>query len=211
MVIKAILWDNDGVIIDSSEQVVNSILNTLHIYEIYDKDSLINGGFSLSQLRGLMSKSFSEGELPTSEEIQARFREFFDYNKLIAIKGVKETLLSLDNVKHIIVTNGTKYHINKCLDIVGVKSLFEDIITIEDVSSPKPNPEMLLLACERLGITTDEALFIDDTAHGIEAGINAKVKTLLFSNNEKDIEKVKGKVNYIFDNFYKIPWEEVLS
>ena len=50
-------------------------------------------------------------------------------------------------------------------------------LAMDDVTKTKPDPEPILLALERLGVTAEEALMIGDNYHDIEAGQNAGVRT----------------------------------
>lgn len=61
------------------------------------------------------------------------------------------------------------------LDATGLRSHFPVVIGLEDVTTPKPSPEGLILALERLGVPPPQAVFVGDSDHDVEAGRRAGV------------------------------------
>ncbi len=59
------------------------------------------------------------------------------------------------------------------LDATGLRSHFPVVIGLEDVTTPKPSPEGLILALERLGVPPAQAVFVGDSDHDVEAGRRA--------------------------------------
>ena len=72
----------------------------------------------------------------------------------------------------------------------------------------KPNPEMLLLATEKAGYTTDDAVMIGDRLYtDIKSGINAGIDTIFVLSGEgtqKDLEESSDKPTYVFENIREI-------
>ena len=70
---------------------------------------------------------------------------------------------TLDNYEHVIVSNSTKASINDTLERLGLeKDIFKTIITKDDVSAYKPNPEPFLKVIEKLGVKPEECVSIGD-------------------------------------------------
>ena len=61
------------------------------------------------------------------------------------------------------------------LDATGLRSHFPVVIGLEDVTTPKPSPEGLILALERLGVPPAQAVFVGDSDHDVETGRRAGV------------------------------------
>jgi HAD superfamily hydrolase (TIGR01509 family) len=51
----------------------------------------------------------------------------------------------------------------------GLDPCFEFLVSNEDVSTPKPDPEIYLTAIARMGVTPEEVLIVEDAPHGVEA------------------------------------------
>ncbi len=65
---------------------------------------------------------------------------------------------------------------------LGIEGLFDAIVGAEDVKQEKPAPDMILLACKRVGVTPDEAVYVGDLPEDVEAGRGAGVKVVVAVN-----------------------------
>ena len=65
----------------------------------------------------------------------------------------------------------------KGLRLAGLEAAFDVVVGSDEVTNPKPHPEPVLLALERLGRRPTDAVFIGDSRHDIECGRAAGVKT----------------------------------
>ena len=50
-----------------------------------------------------------------------------------------------------------------------IDQYFDAIATVDDVTNPKPNPEILFLIMDRLGIKKNQVIFVGDSSHDLEA------------------------------------------
>ncbi len=78
--------------------------------------------------------------------------------------GVTETLAALRRRANLaVVTSGSRHRVDADLKRAGLAGHFEVIITGGDVSKPKPEPEGILLALRALAVTPEEAVYVGDT------------------------------------------------
>lgn len=106
----------------------------------------------------------------------------------------------------IVTTKGGKFT-PILLDYLGVKKFFKTLITLEDVTNPKPSSESIILALERLNKTQENAYMIGDTILDIQAAISANITPLALTcgyGNENELKahstvflNAYGAVNYI--------------
>lgn len=68
-----------------------------------------------------------------------------------------------------IATGGSRLVAEKTLQILGLSDLFDEVVTADDVQVGKPNPEVFLLAAERIGVAPTKCVAFEDAAPGIEA------------------------------------------
>ena len=80
-----------------------------------------------------------------------------------------------------VVTNSRRGHIAPVLDRWQLAHAFDTVVTIEDVSKGKPNPEPILTALERLKAGTEAAWMIGDSLADIHAAHAAGVRSIAFS------------------------------
>jgi pyrophosphatase PpaX len=76
-----------------------------------------------------------------------------------------------------IVTSKHRRATLRGMELCGLTRHVSEIVTPEDVRSPKPHPEPVLLALDRLGVEADEAVFVGDSPHDLVAGRAAGTRT----------------------------------
>jgi beta-phosphoglucomutase len=59
---------------------------------------------------------------------------------------------------------------------------FDIILSNEDVKEAKPSPQIYLLAMEKLGVTPDETIIVEDSPHGIEAATASGAQVITVTN-----------------------------
>jgi HAD superfamily hydrolase (TIGR01509 family) len=198
--IKAIFWDNDGILVD-----------TEHLYFLATKQTLAVTGIELTEEQYLdlflvQSKGawhLAEEKGVSLQEI-SRLRKERDllYSKLLGqetlvINGVEEVLKNLHG-KYLmgIVTSSKKNHFELIHTNTGFLKYFDFVITEADFTRSKPDPEPYLLALERSGFKKEECIAIEDSERGLRAAHAAGIKCLVLPG------KLTGKGN--FEKAYKV-------
>ena len=72
--------------------------------------------------------------------------------------------------------------IDEVLAMQNLRSYFKDITSSEDVSEPKPSPEIFLLSAKSLGVSPENCCVIEDTVNGIKAAKAAGMTTVAITN-----------------------------
>ncbi|MCT4552846.1 MAG: HAD family hydrolase [Alphaproteobacteria bacterium] len=200
---KLIIWDLDGVIIDSVEVVKKFMTD---IFNQYGKDpsglkDLKHG--NINDFYNEFLKTPSENQKEISIEKFTELVRTHPMNKICDEMVKKETL---DFIKetykegyiHAIATNTRHERVHKGVKNLEIEHLFKYIISSCDVEEPKPAPDMILKILEELDIKPEEAIFVDDSDEAIKAGIEAGTKTLLLTNKIEDIDgSIKEKITLI--------------
>ncbi len=68
-----------------------------------------------------------------------------------------------------IATGGSRIVAEKTLQVLGLSDLFDEVVTADDVKVGKPDPEVFLLAAERIGVDPTKCVAFEDAAPGIMA------------------------------------------
>lgn len=176
--INTLLFDFDGTLLDTNELIIqtfSAVLND-HFPGKYEREDILHFiGPSLEQ-------TFKEIAPDKVEEMTRQYRAFNHtmHDELVMeYDGVTETLrlLKARGLKMGIVSTKRKKTIEHGLKWMGAGDIFSVIISLDEVTNPKPHPEPILLALDQLEASAGNALMIGDNYHDIEGGRNAGVLT----------------------------------
>ncbi len=181
---KAVIWDLDGVIVDTIPY------HSEAWRQLFDKRGKHLATADFKEIFGRRNddtlKKFL-GKEPSPQELAALSQEKEEYFRLQIMKrnikpmpGVLELLASLKEAgfHQALVSSAPMENITLLLSSPGVKGYFEAIIASEDVSRGKPDPEGFLLAAKRMNIEERKCVVIEDTIPGIRAAKRAGMKCL---------------------------------
>lgn len=68
-----------------------------------------------------------------------------------------------------VASGGKRHHVRRSLQVTELEGLFRVVVTQEDVTRGKPDPEMFLLAAQRMGVRPEQCLVVEDSPLGLEA------------------------------------------
>jgi HAD superfamily hydrolase (TIGR01509 family) len=178
--IKTILWDNDGVLVDTehlyfraTQEVLASIgfeLTEQHFMELFLVEA--RGAWHLVRELG-----FSEQEVESLR--QTRNRLYSDYltKETLPIEGVEEVLAELHGKYSMaIVTSSLREHFDLIHRSTGLLKYFDFIVASGDYTKYKPDPEPYLVALERAGCRPDECIAIEDSVRGLLSATGAGIR-----------------------------------
>lgn len=172
---RAILFDLDGTLLDSVSLILDAAEQVLSEMRLpYDEDVVRRSiGIPLAVQASAWAGDRAEA---FRERFRSVYRALQDANARL-FSGTRETLeiVRADGYRMGLVTSKIARVARGVLDATRVSDFFETVITVDDVTRPKPDPEPILKALERLDITARDALFVGDTTHDAEAADAAEV------------------------------------
>ncbi len=170
--IKAILFDLDGVLIDACEWhyiALNSALSDLG-YPIIERDDHIKKYNGLPTRQKLSMMGLSPDEITEVADLKKRYTARLvkqkckpSQKKIEMIKELKE------RYKIACCSNAIKESVEDMLDRSKILKYFDLVIGNDEINCPKPDSEIYLIAFKVLGLKPEECLIIEDAPHGIEA------------------------------------------
>ncbi len=181
---SAVLWDLDGTLADSGDYHWRSWRDTLRLEGIELDYQQFLDSFGQKNDRILTTWLGSEVTAETIARIgdakEALYREFARAEGLVALAGAVEWVhrLHAGGWKQAIASSAPRANVEVMVAAIGVADLMNAIVSAEDVTRGKPDPEVFLRAAERLGVPPDRCVVVEDAAAGVEAGRRAGMKTI---------------------------------
>ncbi len=192
---KAVVFDMDGVIFDSERATMNCWLELADKYGIKDieKPYYACTGVTEQRTREIMLEAYGD-DFPYDEyarEASQMYHDKYDGGRLPMKSGVFELLdfLKKENKKIALASSTRRQTVINQLRDAGILDYFDEIVTGDMVTKSKPDPEIFLLACEKIGVAPADAYAIEDSYNGIRSagrgGLHPiMVPDLLPSNDE---------------------------
>ena len=114
------------------------------------------------------------------------YDEYIEKNGVRGFPGVKECLaeLRLHRIRLAVATGSLERIVRKNLKLLDIEDLIEEIVTSEDCEKGKPDPDIFLLAAERLGVEPGECLVVEDSRNGLIAAERAGMSRVGFNGAE---------------------------
>lgn len=203
--LKTVLLDLDGTLLDSFSVHLEVFKTTFAKFgiQLSEEDFLSNyspNWYKTYEALGLRKEYWAPADAFWLKEVENKTALLFP--------GVIESLLTLNkNYSLGLVTSGSKVRVERDLKATGIHHFFKTVITGDDIKTPKPSPEGLQLALNKLESKADEAIYIGDTIADYEMakaagvffiGVNSEFRSLINNhpdylvNSIADLPKVMG-------------------
>ena len=205
--LKAIVFDFDGVIVDSEKIWLNVKKNTLIKCKIK-----INKITNLNLYNGVSSKIFFKKFIPKKTYQNNIKCVIKTYNNLLKKSFAKTpklnkkilSILKIKNLQFCIVSNNSKNFILKCLKKHNISKYFKKkfIVALRKSEFRKPLPYGYLLILKKLNCKPSEVIVVEDSFTGIKAAKKAKIKNI-FRYNKFKFKKIKSVINITDFKFFK--------
>ncbi len=116
------------------------------------------------------------------------YRELVAVDGIEPIPGTREWLEELDKagIPRIIGSSTHRLNIETVLEIASLKRFFSEIVSAEDVTHGKPDPEVFLKAADKLGMPPEQCVVFEDTHFGIEAARNGGMKVVALTTTHPE-------------------------
>src|SRR5262245_61257896 len=205
----AVIWDLDGTLIDSSRyhweawQAVMAVENFSLTYEEYVADF---GKRNDEILRGRLG-----ADLPDEFVARVSLAKEEVYRDLIRTKGLNLLpgaarwleRLKAEGWSQALATSAPWGNIDAVFAALGIEKFFDAVISSEEVKAGKPEPDVFLVAAEKMGVAPDHCVVIEDAPAGIEAARRAGMKSIgvLTTHRELKADLVVPRLDQLPEDF----------
>lgn len=222
--LKAIIFDCDGVIVDSEPHHLKAFQLTLAAEGI----SLAREEYYKTYLamddKGCFETILSVHNRPAEKTTLKRLicqkmalYKTFSEQELYLYPGVTDFVKRVEGKYKLAIASGAfRGEIKFALDKAGIHSAFPVIVSAQDVKHGKPHPESFLTALDKLNrlyhpaplINSSECVVIEDSIHGLEAARGAQMKSVALAHSypRKVLQEIADRV---VDGFFELSVKEV--
>ena len=174
--IKAIIFDLDGVLVDATDWHYEALDKALSLfgYGISPEDHLkVYNGLPTNEKLKLLSErqGLPLGLHPIIKDLKRKYTNEI-VNNLCRPSHAKQLMLTHLKTKGYRLaccSNAQKHSVLQMLTISQINHFFDEIIGNDEGWRPKPSPEIYLGAFARLSLSPEEVVIVEDAPHGIEA------------------------------------------
>jgi len=207
--LKAIIFDMDGVLINSNKynwESFNILLKESGIH-LSKKDIKKYLGISARDILKRWKREYGLKDCSVEEfsreagEIQLKLmKKELHPNKSLNrfLNEAKE-----NGIKLAVATSSLRWRAEKILELLQLKDFFDAIITSEDVENHKPHPEIFLKAAKQVNENPEDCIVFEDAIAGIEAAKKSNMKCVAIKTEFNSKKELKN-ADLIINNFSEI-------
>ena len=216
--IECVLFDLDGTLVDTAPDFVDVVNQLLSKYNKTPIEPALIYMTVSDGARALVKLAFEIDEkderfIEITKQLLELYERKLDATQSVLYPGLPELLTNLDESKIPwgIVTNKPWKYSEKLLVQMNLFNRCSVLICPDQVSSPKPNPEPILVACRKVGCATTNTVYIGDHVRDIEAAKSAEVIAIAaaYGYLQADAKIEEWQADFIVTDSTKI--EELLG
>ncbi len=196
--IKAILFDMDGVLVDSEHVILEAAMLGLKEFGVTSKpeDHVPYIGAGEDRYIGCVAEKYG---VPYRMEIKQRVYDIFDNIVEDRIKVFKDVVPTLETLrdkgyKLALASSADRRKVLSSLSAAKIPTeLFNVLLSADEVVNKKPDPEVYLLAAKKLGLPNEQCIVVEDAVNGVKAGKAAGSKTIAVTTSfDKETMKAEA-------------------
>ena len=207
--LKAVIFDMDGVIIDSEPQHARAALRVLNRHGAnadYDYCSSFIGSSTKVFTQDIMKRfplSISLEDL--LEEMNLEKKKILKEEGYAIIEGITDLIKKLYHagIRLAIASSSSPTEIENTVKALHIKKYFTKLISCAHVEHPKPAPDSFLLALKELGVSPQETVVVEDSCFGSQAAKAAGIPCVGYLNPHSGNQDLSA-ANVLLESFVGI-------
>jgi phosphoglycolate phosphatase len=207
MQIQLILFDLDGTLVNTSEDLTHALnfaLNPFGLKELAVEDTIKLVGEGIKRL---IEKALGDEHVQQRGKATQRFLDYYskhltDYSK--GYPGVPETLEKLHNFKKAVISNKREDLSVRLLGDLGLLNYFNMVVGSDTTPEKKPSAVPVFYILKELHVTPEQAVIVGDSNFDIEAGKKAGIKTIAVTYGFRG-KNLLLDADYMIDKFSELP------
>ncbi len=197
MNISTVIFDLDGTVVDDEKQWGRAFAKVLRSLGAKNVSSMPHiRGIGIEENWPILLKKYNLSTNKGKYELASETKG--EYIKLISTitlkKGFKKFIkdLKMDGINTALATSSTWEVVEKLFDRFGIEKDFDVVITGEEVSYKKPDPQIFEIVLDKLGVSPNECIVFEDSSAGIIAAKKLGIKTVGIYQDENHKKRLKN-------------------
>lgn len=212
---EAVIFDMNGVIINDERIHQQSwrVYSQKHGFQITEEEFKHNifGRTEKDTFEYLYKRPITPEELRTfsDERVDTAIEIFKPQMKMT--DGLQKLLdtLAENSIPMAVATSSRNRYVNLILDELNIRKYFKTILTAEDITKGKPDPEIYLKTAEKLGVNPAECVVFEDALSGIRSAKAASMKVIGIATTHAKEEL--DLADTVVDNFEEVDLDFIES
>lgn len=208
--IKAIIFDMDGLMINSERVTYECYVKVLEKMNLTMSEDFYKRllGKTLSSAYQIMFDEYGK-DFPMDDvlkDVHQLMNDIFEKDGVPLKDGLIEllTYLKENNYLTIVATSSTRNRVEHLLGMADILKYYNDSICGDEVTHGKPNPEVFLRACEKIGVEPSQALVLEDSEAGIQAAHSAQIPVICIPDMKYPEPKYAQMTTEIFNSLHDV-------
>jgi beta-phosphoglucomutase len=203
--LKAVIFDMDGVVIDSHPVHKKSwrlFLQSLGKDVTEEELNFVLEGSKREEiLRHFLGNLRDDQVQKYGLQKEALFREqAIDMQPIAGFMELLDDILSA-GLSVALASSGSKSRVHYILDHLGIRENFGVVVTGDDVKRGKPDPRIFTLAAERMEVSPSSALVVEDAVAGAQAAKAAGMKCLGIGKGNRAEVLIEAGADHVVEDF----------
>ena len=188
MAVQAVIFDMDGVIVDSEPYSMQALIDVLRHYGIEPTPEDLHRSYG-RRVRDDIVDYFARYGVTADVNIAIAHKHARYYHlaagHLHPFPGVMALLTRIrqQGSRLALASSGDRVKVAFGMQALELNGTFDTVVTGDDVSHSKPDPEIYLIAAQRLGLPPADCIAIEDAPAGVEAARRAGMRCIAVANS----------------------------
>lgn len=208
--IKAIIFDMDGLMINSERVTYECYVKVLEKMNLTMSEDFYKRllGKTLPSAFQIMYDEYGN-DFPMDDvlkDVHQLMNDIFEKEGVPLKDGLIELLTYLKDNDYltIVATSSTRNRVEHLLGMSDILKYYDDSICGDEVTHGKPNPEVFLRACEKLGVEPSQALVLEDSEAGIQAAHSAHIPVICIPDMKYPEPEYAQMTTEIFNSLHDV-------
>lgn len=196
---KAVVFDFDGTLADTKEDITKAVQEALSDIGCVVDDHFVERRIGLGG-RLVIKEALEDNKISYNDSLIEKLVARAVRARLKFLNGVKlfdgafELLGALHNrIRIALATMSSRDAIDILLRERGLAKYFEVVISADEVMKPKPAPEIFLKCADKLGLDPKDCVVVEDSVFGVQAAKAAGMKCVAVSSGAYTAEELRSK------------------